>query len=323
MTPLVLVAGFLGAGKTSFLRQLLPQLPGRGLRARVIINDYQNARVDAASLRALADDVMPISGSCVCCGSREELVEQLSEIAGAPGEVILVEVNGTTATGSLLEILGGASALAHLTPPVQVTLVDALRFGDRAWKNPIERGQVATATHLVLTRGTEVPPERRQQVDHDVAELTGGVGWTTAAAFADYLQDLERAMRPLPDRESLSEATAPVVMDDPAAAGTETPPHTTHHFSSFQVPLPDTVHRASLVSFLSSLPPEVMRAKGIAHLADAPGELRVFQMVSGEVDISDEPLVVGDAESYQPIAIFVGPRIPTLTLRARITKLTA
>lgn len=49
--PLILVVGFLGAGKTTFLRELLPLLEARGLEPFVIINDYANAKVDASSLR--------------------------------------------------------------------------------------------------------------------------------------------------------------------------------------------------------------------------------------------------------------------------------
>ncbi len=47
MTPLVLLVGFLGAGKTTYLRALIPALTAEGLQPHVIINDYQNARVDA------------------------------------------------------------------------------------------------------------------------------------------------------------------------------------------------------------------------------------------------------------------------------------
>ena len=47
MTPLILIAGFLGAGKTTLLRALLPRLGARGLRPHVILNDYENADVDA------------------------------------------------------------------------------------------------------------------------------------------------------------------------------------------------------------------------------------------------------------------------------------
>jgi G3E family GTPase len=62
-TPLLLVAGFLGAGKTTFLRALLPALARRGLRARVLLNDFQNARVDGATLADVAPDLVALHGA--------------------------------------------------------------------------------------------------------------------------------------------------------------------------------------------------------------------------------------------------------------------
>lgn len=66
---LVLIVGFLGAGKTTFLRDLLPLLEARGLQPFVIIDDYANARVDASSLQKEGRSVAPINGNCICCES--------------------------------------------------------------------------------------------------------------------------------------------------------------------------------------------------------------------------------------------------------------
>ena len=77
MIPLVLMAGFLGAGKTRFLTQLVPALATLGTRTRIVLNDFQNARVDAARLGALEALVTPLNGECVCCGSLRELLQTL------------------------------------------------------------------------------------------------------------------------------------------------------------------------------------------------------------------------------------------------------
>ena len=89
--PLVLFTGILGAGKTTFLRTLLPVLNRLGIPARVVINDYHNAAVDAATLAHLTDEVTAVSGSCVCCDSRDELFEVLVLPPRQPDEVLLVE----------------------------------------------------------------------------------------------------------------------------------------------------------------------------------------------------------------------------------------
>jgi Ni2+-binding GTPase involved in maturation of urease and hydrogenase len=54
MIPLALVAGFFGAGKTWFLSTLIPELHTRGLRAQVLLNDFESAEIDATRLTRLS-----------------------------------------------------------------------------------------------------------------------------------------------------------------------------------------------------------------------------------------------------------------------------
>ena len=145
--PLLVVTGFLGAGKTTFLRGLVPALAARGLRARVILNDFKDARIDAATLADLVPDLVALSGSCVCCESLDDLLKALAEMSIAPGDVVLVEANGGTESGELLALLAGAGH-HHLTAPLQLAVVDAQRFGRRGWQDQMEEEQLATATQL-------------------------------------------------------------------------------------------------------------------------------------------------------------------------------
>ena len=55
--PIVIVSGYLGAGKTTFLREIIPLLVGSPHPPYVILNDFSNAEVDSALLRQVAPDV--------------------------------------------------------------------------------------------------------------------------------------------------------------------------------------------------------------------------------------------------------------------------
>ncbi|MGC6435079.1 MAG: GTP-binding protein, partial [Verrucomicrobiales bacterium] len=73
--PLLLVAGFLGTGKTSLIRGLLNDFSEYGMKADVILNDIANAELDAASINTNhASSIVPLSASCACCESLEELM---------------------------------------------------------------------------------------------------------------------------------------------------------------------------------------------------------------------------------------------------------
>src|SRR4030095_12430570 len=62
--PLVLLTGFLGAGKTTTLSRVL----GRQMRLRVgvIINELGRIDIDTRLIKSRAGDVMELAGGCVC-----------------------------------------------------------------------------------------------------------------------------------------------------------------------------------------------------------------------------------------------------------------
>ena len=113
MTSLVLLVGFLGSGKTTFLKGILPRLKARGILPHVIINDYQNAGVDAMQLQDLAPEIRSITGDCVCCGSKDDLLAELRRFEPAPGRIVIIETNGTTDSEQLIEMLSLAPELQN------------------------------------------------------------------------------------------------------------------------------------------------------------------------------------------------------------------
>lgn len=75
---LVLVGGFLGAGKTTLIGKMVRILAERGLRTGVITNDQASGLVDTALMEAAgAGKVAEVSGGCFCC-HLEDLVAILS-----------------------------------------------------------------------------------------------------------------------------------------------------------------------------------------------------------------------------------------------------
>ncbi len=167
--PLVLIVGFLGAGKTTFLRELLPLLEARGLEPCVIINDYANARVDASSLKKEGRTVTPISGNCICCDSLNELLNVLLELPPADRQIVLIEVNGTSDPTSLIEhLLVCPELCGRFDPVLQVSVVDLKRWQKRHWHDELERLQVETASHVLYTREESETKKRTAGVKADI-----------------------------------------------------------------------------------------------------------------------------------------------------------
>ncbi len=66
-STLVIIGGFLGAGKTSLLWEMAKLTRGRGEKVGLITNDQASELVDTAFLETNGDMVREVSGSCFCC----------------------------------------------------------------------------------------------------------------------------------------------------------------------------------------------------------------------------------------------------------------
>ena len=66
-TKLILVGGFLAAGKTTMLNALAGRFTGRGFKVGLITNDQAADLVDTAILTRTGVEVREVSGSCFCC----------------------------------------------------------------------------------------------------------------------------------------------------------------------------------------------------------------------------------------------------------------
>jgi G3E family GTPase len=314
MMPLVLLAGFLGAGKTRLLSQLIPALHARGTRSRVILNDFENATIDAARLGELEALVTPLNGECVCCGSLRELLDTLYAVppeADDERAVMFIEANGATETDELLSHLSADARLSHFSLPLQVTVVDAGRWQRRWWHNGLERAQVSTATHLVLNWTERLGPASTQRVRDALTALNPRASQTDAIALAEELDTLTRSLRG-------ASATHRGQQVHAVAVANATHPHR-HPFGSATLPLPDVVDRRQFTAFVQQMPESVVRAKGLVRFADEPGPMFVWHRVPGRRQVRfDRSWPHAEAA---PTALFIGVDLPLDALQGMIQAL--
>lgn len=316
MIPLVLMAGFLGAGKTRFLTDIIPALAAQGTRVRIILNDFQNARIDAARLGELDALVTPLNGECICCGSLRELLQTLYDVPPDPGSVMLIEANGATETDELLGHLTTDRRLSHFTLPLQLTVVDAARWQKRWWHNALERAQVSTATQLFLNWTHKLSDARRAEVDSSLLETNPRAARVDAAGYAALLSDLATTVQQHGERGGRQG----MLFAEPAPLreGEVRRKHE-HPFGSASLPLPAVVDRAAFEHFVNALPESVVRAKGLVRFADEPGPMFVWHRVPGRRGVRlDRSWPHADA---QPTALFIGVGMPLATLQQLIGEL--
>jgi G3E family GTPase len=254
--PLVLLTGFLGAGKTTVLNRVLGAQHRR--RVGVIINELGRIDIDTRLVKSRAGDVLELAGGCVCHEVRvqSELWAAIAEVARrARPEVVVLETTGIAEPWSILDGLDGLGDAAPAVASGVVCAVDAEAGAGQIARHEEARAQIEAADRLLLTKLDLAAPEA-------VVALHRELGLRNPAA--------ERASFPATD-----EATAELVpwLLDVRPAGRGRPAHGPHHHGQLAAVAysdPAPLLAEPLLAVVERLGPALVRAKGFVNLAGEP-----------------------------------------------------
>lgn len=127
MSDLYLITGFLGAGKTTFLKNFVREFPGD--RLHLIVNEFGKESVDGALLSDVGAYLREISGGSVFCACRMDQFEKaLEESAAEEPDVILVEASGLSDPTGVRRLFSQEGRFPHIRYRGAVCLVDGVRF---------------------------------------------------------------------------------------------------------------------------------------------------------------------------------------------------
>lgn len=317
--PLLFLTGFLGAGKTTLLRNLLLELKDRGRMADVILNDFANADLDAATLpESTACNIAPIAASCACCDSLDDLMALCASAGKSEGDLLLIELNGTADPLALFEAFTLLEDKLSFFPRWQVGVVDARHWGARQDLDLLEKRQLETAGYWLLSHEDAVPTEQGEAIGESVRALLPHAFRITPSQMADALvEEIEgnRSSIGSPFALRFKPVTTPAAPSLIVSSSSIHDPvhHLSHRFTGCQVPLPPKVRRESILTFLKNLPDWVIRAKALVSLVDAPGCRWLFQR-SG-FDPIPPPLPTPDIEKVPPSLVCVGAQLDPEALR--------
>ena len=92
--PILLVTGFLGAGKTTLVNRILQQADGRRIAA--VVNDFGAINIDAELIAGAEDGVVSLADGCICCSLEGDLLRTLANLLrrSPRPEAIVIETSG-------------------------------------------------------------------------------------------------------------------------------------------------------------------------------------------------------------------------------------
>jgi G3E family GTPase len=156
---MTVLGGFLGAGKSTWLRHHLAR--GALIGARVIVNEAAATSVDHLLLDGAAQ-VTVLAGGCACCDRKADLMSLLLHAAATPWPAdeptrrIVLELSGLADPRPVVEAVRGDTALAaRLELSETVVLLGAPDGYDRLRREPLARRQVSAADCVIVTKCDE------------------------------------------------------------------------------------------------------------------------------------------------------------------------
>lgn len=155
--PVTVVTGYLGAGKTSLINNVLRKSNGR--RFAVIVNELGDIGLDGELIDSGAEELIELSSGCVCCAVRGDLIRTLRSLlkSGDPFDGILIETTGVANPSPVIQTFYADQILAaRCRLDAVATIVDAVHFGKNANVEADQVDQIAQASVIFLNKVSDV-----------------------------------------------------------------------------------------------------------------------------------------------------------------------
>lgn len=171
-----IIAGYLGAGKTSCILEMIKSDPDPS-RLAVLINEFGDAGIDA-SLLGEGTEVVELASGCICCTLRLDFRTQIGEIADRWNpRRLLIEPTGVATVAQVVRSLRHRDLVDKVGGARVFVLVDAVTFAERLRDSPqFFSSQVRQADVLLLNK-TDLVPRARVEALKGVLESMNPEAW--------------------------------------------------------------------------------------------------------------------------------------------------
>ncbi|MDR6901667.1 cobalamin biosynthesis protein CobW [Rhizobium sp. WW22] len=338
--PATVITGFLGAGKTTMIRNLLQNAGGK--KIALIINEFGDLGVDGDVLKGCGaencteDDIIELTNGCICCTVADDFIPTMTKLLerDARPDHIVIETSGLALPQPLVAAFNWPDIRTHVTVDGVITVVDSAavaagRFADDHdaveaarveddsldHESPIEElfeDQLTCADLIVLNKTDLIDIDGLGRVRAEVASRTSRKPTIIEAKNGDVPAAILLGLGIGTEDDIVNRKSHHELEHEDGT------PHDHDEFDSFVVELGPIADPVAFVDALKGVIAEhdVLRLKGFVDVPGKPMRLQV-QAVGSRIDTYfDRAWTPGEARATRLVVIGLHEMDETIVRKA-------
>ena len=248
MIQIILLTGFLGAGKTTLMKRLLETYKEH--KIGVIINEFGQINIDAKLVSRDGITMAELSnGSIFCACIKDKFINGLIDMSKRDIEYLFIEASGLADPSNMGTIIDGIRKHTNENYIIKgaICIVDGLNFVDMVEVLPALERQVKHANAVIINKMDLVDENQFKQVSDKIDEINHSVK-IYAATHCDV--DIIKIAESFVLNTVISEETTNTYESRPA---------------TFIVKADEPVEKDKLIEFLETIADSSYRIKGFAN----------------------------------------------------------
>ncbi|MGN1158519.1 MAG: CobW family GTP-binding protein [Agathobacter sp.] len=287
MSKLYLVTGFLGAGKTTFLKNFIQMFSSQ--RLHVIVNEYGKEGIDGKLLQEVGTVLDEINNGSIFCSCRlDKFEEVLQKALESQPDVIVIEASGLSNPTNVRKIMAQKDKFPGLEYMGSICLVDAKRFHKVYQTATVVKKQISISDIILINKTDLATKEELENVRQTIRAHRPDIEIYETSYGKIETAWLEKMKKPPLSTERPEIQTQDITL------------------KSYILKISDTFTTFELEKFVEMFLPDTYRVKGFVklegktYLLDCVGSL--FQMREYQGETADVNQIVVLAGNGLPAA---------------------
>lgn len=283
MIKVHIISGFLGSGKTTFIKKLLTTFPK--CKNVILENEFGEASIDGDIVKKDGYDVIELPSGCICCSLKIDFTNAIKEIIdNINPDNIIIEPTGLGLLSGILDILNTPQFKKKCIVENSVTIIDGENYlEEEDVFGEFFKDQIINAKTLFISKVENISVEDLDKIVQSLRKLN-----SRANIIYERLQNLsiENLNLLLSGRELECEELEQIYMDSKKEAQEEI-----KDFSSISIEVKNQYSKEKLINKLNYLKSCklgcIYRAKGI--VSSEKGSLE-FNYVNGKFMVTESEI---------------------------------